>query len=157
LEHYYLGPVVLLLLAGLVLAVRAARRCDLEEARPSLHLAAACTLAGIATLTLVPVGATNEQQPIPLLHIVDSLRHASVKDVFLNVAGNVFVFMPLGAVLRLLGTSIQRTLLFTGVVSVIIEVLQLFVPGRTTSTDDVLLNLLGALIGYAVSDRLRRR
>jgi glycopeptide antibiotics resistance protein len=157
LEHYYLGPVVLLLLVGLVLVVRTARRHDLESARHALYLAVGCTLAGIATLTLVPSAGTNEQQFIPLLHLVDTLRRASVKDVLLNVVGNVVLFMPVGAALRLLGASIQRTLVFVGAVSAVIEVLQLVVPGRTTSADDVLLNVLGAAIGYALGDRLRHR
>src|SRR4051794_223171 len=60
LEPYYFSP--LLLLIGLVLVVRAARRPGVEGTRASLYLAGGCTFAGIATLTLVPSVATNERQ-----------------------------------------------------------------------------------------------
>jgi VanZ family protein len=156
LEHYYLAAVVLFLLVGLVLA-RAARRRDLESARASLYLAVGCTLAGIATLTLVPAPAEKEREFLPLLHLVDTLRGASVKDVLVNVIGNLFLLMPVGAALRLLGASIQRTLVFVAAVSAVIEVLQLLVPGRTTSIDDVLLNVAGAGLGYALIERVRHR
>jgi VanZ family protein len=42
-----------------------------------------------------------------------------------------------------------RVAVFAGLgLSLSVEVIQIFVPGRWTSTDDVLLNTLGSCLGY---------
>jgi glycopeptide antibiotics resistance protein len=80
----------------------------------------------------------------------------------LGVAGNVVLFTPLGAVLRFGGLPLNKAVLAGVAFSTGIEVTQLLVPGgRTTSFDDVLLNVLGVVLGHWLAARstcsLRRR
>ena len=72
----------------------------------------------------------------------------------INLAGNVAVFVPLGFCLRM---ALRRTrrptlaaLLLGAAVSVPAELLQLATGTRTTDVDDVLLNVLGVVIGVAL-------
>lgn len=83
-----------------------------------------------------------------------------------NIVGNVLLFLPLGVSLAFVargGRSLVKTLLPSALVSSLIEIFQLFMPDRTTDTDDLILNCVGALLGYAlfklvslISLRLRR-
>ena len=66
------------------------------------------------------------------------------------MVANALLFLPLGAALSLLDFRLRTTVLIAFSVSALIEITQLFVPGRTTAVDDVLLNTLGALLGHAL-------
>ena len=56
------------------------------------------------------------------------------------MVGNLFLFLPLGATLGLLGLTRRSATLLAGLWLLgSIEIAQLFIPGRTTSVDDVLL------------------
>ncbi|MDO4271236.1 MAG: VanZ family protein [Eubacteriales bacterium] len=73
--------------------------------------------------------------------------------VFANLAGNVLLFLPLGLLLPLFWRYFQRagrTVLCGLALSVSIELIQL-VSGGVTSVDDVLLNTLGAALGFALA------
>jgi glycopeptide antibiotics resistance protein len=72
-----------------------------------------------------------------------------------NVVGNVLLFAPLGAGLRLLGRPLRVTILAGFALSAAIEVVQLAIPGRTTSTADVLCNTAGIALGWWVASRAR--
>lgn len=67
----------------------------------------------------------------------------------MNFLGNIFMFIPVGAILRTLTGKKQRPLqIFIGTgISLLIEVLQLF-NMRGTDIDDVLLNTLGTILGW---------
>lgn len=70
----------------------------------------------------------------------------------LNFLSNVFLFCPLGVFLPLLWSKFRgtKTMIATAiVVSTCVEIMQLFV-GRTCDIDDVILNSLGILLGFAV-------
>ena len=70
---------------------------------------------------------------------------------------NILGFMPLGLVAATLpGATLWSVLTLGLAVSGTIEFVQLLVPGRFPSIDDVLCNTLGALIGWALA-RLGRR
>jgi hypothetical protein len=69
-----------------------------------------------------------------------------VADAFLNV----LFFAPLGAGLILRGWRAGPALGAAGLLSLCIEIAQLWVPGRHSTTGDVLFNLLGAALGIAV-------
>ncbi|TAJ98659.1 MAG: VanZ family protein [Candidatus Manganitrophaceae bacterium] len=71
-----------------------------------------------------------------------------------NVAANILLFIPLGGLLygllpagrkepRLIGV-----LLFSGVVSLTVESLQLFLPERFSSFSDLLVNTIGGGVGF---------
>nr|WP_122013080.1 VanZ family protein [Maliibacterium massiliense] len=77
----------------------------------------------------------------------------------INLAGNVAMFAPLGLLLPLLyarATPLWRTALWGMLASLCIEVCQLFCA-RGADVDDVLLNTLGALLGYGLYAMARRR
>lgn len=68
-----------------------------------------------------------------------------------NLAGNVLVFMPLGFLLPLVSEELQRfSEVFINVFTFVlgIEVFQLFSAFGAFDVDDILLNCLGAAIGY---------
>jgi glycopeptide antibiotics resistance protein len=69
------------------------------------------------------------------------------------------LFLPFGAALALLGRGPLVTAALGCLTSTSIELAQLLVPGRTSATDDIILNTVGALLGYLASrgDVTRRR
>ncbi|WP_082220411.1 VanZ family protein [Domibacillus robiginosus] len=70
---------------------------------------------------------------------------------YLNIVGNIVLFLPYGLALGLIFT--RGRLIKVGasgaIFSVVIELIQLFVPNRWTDIDDVLLNTFGSLLGGA--------
>lgn len=78
--------------------------------------------------------------------------HIKGQDFLLNIIGNIFVFSPFGW----LGISLSKfekiaplTILFVSFIT-LLEFLQ-YITGRgTADIDDVLLNTVGMLIGYAI-------
>ena len=73
--------------------------------------------------------------------------------VFLNVYGNVLLFVPFGAILPLLHRNNRRFLpvLASGALfSVCVEAAQLLSRRGSCDVDDVLLNTLGCAAGYVI-------
>lgn len=71
--------------------------------------------------------------------------------VLMNLVGNVVGFMPFGFLLPLLSVKERRwimVLLLTFELSLVVEVLQLFMGVGSFDVDDLLLNTVGGLIGY---------
>ncbi len=114
----------------------------------SLRIALCASLGAIFAVTLVPTHGPNELQLMPLIRIVAPADPASTaRTVVTNAVGNIILFLPLGASLCLLGVR-RRTIVLTAFcLSAAIEITQLFCPRRTTSSDDVLCNTLGAVVG----------
>lgn len=109
-------------------------------------------LVVLFTLALRPSDATNVQtlNLVPFSTIARGLRRGGSL-FFINIVGNIVVFMPLGALLPSLYFRLQswmRILIIGIAVSVLIEVLQLMLGQRVTDVDDVLLNTAGTLLGY---------
>ena len=75
--------------------------------------------------------------------------------VLIDGLGNLVVFMPLGAALdRALRDNIvsnaKRIItvaLLGGALSAVYEITQLWIPGRVTAVDDVIINTAGAILG----------
>jgi glycopeptide antibiotics resistance protein len=154
-----LWPILLLVgsVGMLVIAITQRSRDRTVCLKRLLRITLSCSLAAILVLTLTPRGGANERQLVPLVHIIRGHPAQYRVDVFLNVVGNSLAFLPLGATLSLLGFRFRTTVLVAFGLSVLIEATQLFVPGRTTSTDDVLLNTFGALLGHALVRPWRRQ
>lgn len=73
--------------------------------------------------------------------------------VALNLGGNVLAFVPFGVFLPLLVRrvrSLGKTLLLGFEFSLLVEITQLFSKVGSFDVDDILLNTLGVLCGYAV-------
>ena len=81
---------------------------------------------------------------------------------FLNIAGNVIGFIPIGMILPVMSRrfySFFRTVLFGFSLSFLVECLQLITRAGTFDVDDIILNTAGTIIGYLifVAARLIRR
>ena len=119
-------------------------------------------LAGVGLLTgpsLYQLLAGSLPQPrlslVPFADIAAVLRdpNAPGLGVAANLAGNVALLAPLGFALPLFWAWFARagrTVGFCFGVSLSIELIQL-VAGGVTSADDLLLNTLGAAIGYGAA------
>lgn len=86
----------------------------------------------------------------------DALRSYAV----INLVGNIVMFIPLGLLLPCVSRRMERFLpcIVTCVLSVAcIELMQLISRTRSCDIDDLILNTVGALIGYASFAAVRRR
>ncbi|HEY2805659.1 MAG TPA: VanZ family protein [Gemmatimonadales bacterium] len=107
--------------------------------RPRLVQAAAILL--IVTATIVPAAEPGRGSPLCLL-----CGDEATSGFLLNIA----LFVPLGLVLAWSGWSVKRTALTGGVLSVLVETAQWFIPGRHSALDDVVANTIGAMVGAAL-------
>lgn len=84
--------------------------------------------------------------------------------VLIDGLGNLVVFMPLGAALDYtlrdtIPPPLKRigTIALSGaILSVTYEIVQLWIPGRVTATDDVIINTMGTVLGAVLMLALRR-
>jgi hypothetical protein len=67
---------------------------------------------------------------------------------------NIALFVPLGLVLRVVRVPLFPALLVMLALTFVIEVLQLVIPGRITSIDDLVANTVGGLLGFALGGRI---
>lgn len=75
--------------------------------------------------------------------------HFSMRYWLINVVGNVAVFVPFGIALPyLLKLRLMRFLVIFMVALVTLELLQLVLHRGSFDIDDVLLNTIGAMMGY---------
>ena len=103
------------------------------------------SLALVLAITLRPVSGPNDVVLSPW---------AAQQLNGVNVVGNVALFALPSAVLWHLGWSLRRAVVAGFALSLLIELLQLAIPGRTTATGDVLCNTLGAAVGWLLAARL---
>jgi glycopeptide antibiotics resistance protein len=126
-----------------------------------VRVAALVYVAALAVVTLLPIhwtlGLTRwpsnyEPQLVPFEGILVQLEDSPV-ETLAELFGNVLLFVPLGFLLPLLIPAMRRwwQVLAVGAgVSLAIELYQLAWPGvRWASVNDVLMNALGALLGFA--------
>lgn len=124
----------------------------------------------IFAFTIVPTHLSGFRNPrsyhinvIPLGYsftcfLQDSNQHAHITTFCLrNTLGNLALFLPLGILLPLVGNrflSLKRVLLFALMLSVSVEAIQFllrfFGNPRAVDIDDVILNALGACVGFAI-------
>lgn len=76
-----------------------------------------------------------------------------VRAAVINLFGNVIMFIPLGFLLPMVwenSRKLWKVLLATAIVITAVEILQLFTLVGSCDIDDLILNLLGAAIGYGL-------
>jgi glycopeptide antibiotics resistance protein len=76
-----------------------------------------------------------------------------------NLFGNLFLLLPLGLLGPIALPVLDRwwrIALLALLYSVAIELIQRFVPARSADIDDVIVNLAGALLGFAMWRAVRR-
>ena len=106
-------------------------------------------------LNLVPFRTIKDYLAVLIWHRNGYL----VSNAFLNLAGNVAAFVPLGFFLPCLWKqlrSIQNLLLCSGAVILLVELIQLFTLRGCCDIDDFLLNFLGAALGFPLWKVLSR-
>ena len=72
---------------------------------------------------------------------------------FINLGGNVIMFIPLGFLLPQVFPRLRkfwRTILATALIITAVEVTQLFTLLGYCDIDDLILNLIGSLMGYVI-------
>jgi glycopeptide antibiotics resistance protein len=125
--------------------------------------AAAGYAAVLALVTLAPVRLRSDfgryrnnwkPQLVPLWNLVVNLRDGHrVMATLAGAAGNVALFLPFGFLLPLLAPRMDRWWRTVGAgfaASTVIELTQLAFPGlRRPDVNDVLMNTLGAALGFA--------
>jgi len=135
--------------------------------RPLAALVLALWLIGGLLLTLQPAhplpGQVVDDNFAPFHTLAIYWRNLGSEFWMRNLFGNLLLLMPLG----LLGPFALPTLdrwwriaLLALLMSMAIELIQLVVPDRSADIDDVIVNVTGALLGYAlltVPGRLRPR
>ena len=114
-------------------------------------------LAGGLLLTLSPVypapGQVVEPNFIPLRTIGIYLANLDSGFWLRNLVGNLVLLLPLGLVGPIVFPWLDRwlrVLLAAVAISLAIEVAQLWVPDRSADVDDLILNVVGAMLGYAI-------
>lgn len=118
----------------------------------------------LARLTLAP-SAASESLTHSNLRPGDSIRNylaqPGLRAIVQQIGGNVLLGVPFGILLPVLvpGTrGLVRAALATALVMFVVELLQgAVVTGRAFDIDDVILNTIGAILGYlALGRRLGR-
>ena len=122
-------------------------------------------LLGVVTLAPPPMSLSNGLWGLNLVPLVNSVRcfvpnpgqPSTTAFCIRTILGNVVIFVPFGMLLPLMWhrmSSVQRVALSALVVSSSIEILQYagrrFGNPRWSDVDDVIFNVLGAMLGYAM-------
>ncbi len=70
---------------------------------------------------------------------------------FYNVIGNILIFIPFGFILShsIKASRIKHIVIPSFIVSLSVEIVQYYI-GRTFDVDDVILNTVGALVGFMI-------
>ena len=87
---------------------------------------------------------------VPLQNMFD---FSTTKDMLINIIGNITMFIPTGIILPVIYKKLRsfpRTVLAGGLISLCFEILQLPFCERTSDINDLILNTVGAALGYGV-------
>jgi glycopeptide antibiotics resistance protein len=121
----------------------------------------ALSLLWIVSLTIFPLSTGVEMghlspigraQLVPLRTIRSLLAFGIEDSEFKQLAGNIVLYVPLGAALPLALPRLRkalRTIAVGALLSLAIEFTQGYLPMHGPDVDDVLLNTLGTGLGYA--------
>jgi glycopeptide antibiotics resistance protein len=131
-------------------------------ARIAVGLLLGVWITGGLLLTLSPVypapGQVVEPNFIPLRTIGIYLANLDSGFWLRNLAGNLLLLLPIGLVGPMVFPWMDRwwrVLLAAVALSLAIEIAQLWVPDRSADVDDLLLNAVGAMLGYAILRMVR--
>lgn len=72
------------------------------------------------------------------------------KTVFINVIGNIMIFIPMGILFKIYGQKIVVSVVTMIVIIILIESMQYFTKRGVFDILDILLNLIGTTIGYMI-------
>lgn len=92
----------------------------------------------------------NASSGINIVPFTEILRYEiGSSQFYLNVIGNIFVFLPFGYFVSsyIKATRVSHILLVTLITSFTIEFVQHYI-GRSFDIDDILLNVVGSIVGF---------
>ncbi len=95
---------------------------------------------GLRSVNLVPFKT--------IVPYISGYAHFSLNILIINLLGNVLMFVPLGFYLKAFLKSHKWTLLAIIGIPIMIEVIQYLLASGVSDIDDVILNVLGELLGY---------
>ena len=93
---------------------------------------------------------------IPLQTITEfwnNLHGGGQSHAFINLAGNVVMFVPLGFFIPCVfrkADSFRHSMLYALITIVCVEIIQLVTLLGSLDVDDILLNMIGVVIGYLI-------
>ena len=161
LRYVPLLPLLLVLGGGaivtaVVFAMTARRSTSKRAMVVTARLLLGAALVGVLVLTLAG-GPGSGVNLVPGAGIARQLDNVNRGLGLMNVAGNVVMFVPIGALLVLgLGKGPLQAAMSGAALSSILEGMQLLL-GRSADIDDVLLNTLGAALGAVLAVAVMRR
>lgn len=105
------------------------------------------------------INSTGNINLIPLetvklyLHLLQQGSSNLVKHAFVNLAGNVIMFIPLGWFIPRIWRSFRafwKVFLTVLLMIILVEILQYFTGLGSCDVDDIILNVPGAMLGYVL-------
>ncbi len=93
---------------------------------------------------------------IPFKAAIDIIQNMSPVRIVENLAGNVLLFMPFGLMFPLVSKFEGETTVFGMLLSLFIEAAQFILAMGYTDIDDLILNTLGAFLGYQLYRLINR-
>lgn len=114
-------------------------------------------MSGLASLTILPnfddsitvVEKSINLNLIPFKVIFDQFESKSIMAFIINILGNIIMFLPFGFFPALLWKNFKlpKAILTGFCTSLFIELVQIHIS-RNTDVDDLILNTVGAILGY---------
>lgn len=135
-------------------------------------------VVGVLAITVIPLPFTEFRNPTandfnvtPVVNTVRELLATFTPrtkymtgHLLKNILGNLLLFMPLGIFLPLFSIkyySLKKVMLIAFLCSLLIEIIQFlskfFGSYRSVDIDDIILNTLGAFIGFIIFDKILMR
>ena len=93
---------------------------------------------------------------LPFVYLAKLIRVRYWRYFYYLFFGNILWFVPAGIFGRLFGKRFAVTLLFGFSLSAVIELLQYLLGSGVTEVEDVILNTLGAALGYPLGALFQR-
>ncbi|WP_077618245.1 VanZ family protein [Bacillus sinesaloumensis] len=158
--YFLLPAIVIIVLWFIIKGINVMyRKIEFDLKQEIINLLFLISVLWIIGMTIFPIeiGIPHTYGPsnnfVPFSSIKDLMNHSYFMVPLRNIAGNIILFVPLGAMLTLKFATLNSVLkvgLVGLLISVCIEFIQLLLPIRDMDVDDIILNTLGTLIGFLV-------
>jgi uncharacterized membrane protein YeaQ/YmgE (transglycosylase-associated protein family) len=87
-----------------------------------------------------------------------AVSNTSIGRIIENVLGNLVLFIPFGILFPIISNKKHKEVLCAAIIfSLLIEITQFLFALGSTDIDDLIFNVLGAYIGYFVSDKISKQ
>ena len=110
-------------------------------------------LAGLELFKITIGVLPRTYQLIPLVTIIDSIRRGNFTYI-MQIIASIVVFIPLGVFIKAKQKNISKAIVYGFLLSLVMEALQFVLRVGTFDVDDIILNVLGAVIGFLLAGKL---